>query len=447
VTTAAAVPPADRAVGAYLVLAAGSTALYTLIFTLNIVYQTTVVDLSPFQLVLVGTVLEATVFLAEVPTGIVADLYSRKLSILIGLVLVGAGFVVEGAVPTFATVIIGQLLWGVGFTFTSGAVEAWITDEVGPEAVGAVFVRAARLEQLVSVASIPAAAALGLLAIQVPIVVGGVGFVVLAAVLARVMPERHFRPHASDRTTFGQIADQFRAGLRVARRARVARILILVSLVVGLSSEAFDRLWIKHLVDSFDFPRLFGTTSEVVWFAGIAMVGALLGFGVTTLIQKVSPETLTGHHPARLMATLAAVQVTTTLAFALAGAWWAAGAFWVTLAALWVRTVAGVLAAPVSSTWMNRSLEPSTRATVLSMESQTNAIGQVVGGPALGLLGSRVSIRAALVASGLIATPVIGFYAALRDVRPPAGATEAAPPPPAVPPGGPDETPPEPGEL
>ena len=48
-----------------------------MILTVNIPYQVQTVGLNPFQLVLVGTVLELTAFLAEVPTGIVADIYSR----------------------------------------------------------------------------------------------------------------------------------------------------------------------------------------------------------------------------------------------------------------------------------------------------------------------------------------------------------------------------------
>jgi len=92
-----------------------------LVFTVNLLYLATVVGLSPLQLVLVGTVLEATCFLFEVPTGIVADLYSRRLSIIIGFLLIGAGFILEGSVPTFAAVLATQVLWGIGYTFTSGA--------------------------------------------------------------------------------------------------------------------------------------------------------------------------------------------------------------------------------------------------------------------------------------------------------------------------------------
>ncbi|MBI4675532.1 MAG: hypothetical protein HY741_28140 [Chloroflexi bacterium] len=84
---------------------------------MSILYQVQTVGLNPFQLVLVGTVLEFTAFVAEVPTGILADVYSRRLSILIGFVLVGLGFIVEGSIPQFWSVLLAQVIWGVGATF------------------------------------------------------------------------------------------------------------------------------------------------------------------------------------------------------------------------------------------------------------------------------------------------------------------------------------------
>jgi hypothetical protein len=60
---------------------------------------------------------------------------------------------------------------------------------------------------------------------------------------------------------------------------------------------------------------------------------------------------------------------------------------------------------------MNRSLDPGARATVISMNSQTNAIGQIGGGPALGWVGNSVSIRAALLGSALLLTPIVALYA------------------------------------
>ena len=94
-------------------------------------------------------------FVFEVPTGVVADVYSRRRSILIGMVLVGAGFVLEGAVPVFTFMLLAQLLWGLGYTFESGAVEAWISDEIGEARVGKAFLRAAQVRQLMGLLGIP----------------------------------------------------------------------------------------------------------------------------------------------------------------------------------------------------------------------------------------------------------------------------------------------------
>src|SRR6476469_7066414 len=116
------------ATSTFYVLTAVAALAFALCFTLNLVFQYRVVGLDPFQMVLVGTVLEATCFLFEVPTGLVADLHSRRVSFIIG-----ACCAVEGIVATFAAAVIGNVVWGIGYTFTSGALQAWITDEVGQE--------------------------------------------------------------------------------------------------------------------------------------------------------------------------------------------------------------------------------------------------------------------------------------------------------------------------
>ena len=132
----------------YLVLNGWDGAISSLIFTVNMIYQATVVGLNPLQLVLVGTTLEATAFLFEVPTGIVADVYSRRLSIIIGYVMIGIGFLVEGFFPFFATVLLAQVIWGIGYSFTSGATEAWISDEIGEAKAGGAFLRASQVARM-----------------------------------------------------------------------------------------------------------------------------------------------------------------------------------------------------------------------------------------------------------------------------------------------------------
>lgn len=82
------------------------------------------------------------------------------------------------------------------------------------------------------------------------------------------------------------------------------------------------------------------------------------------------------------------------------------------------------------ATWLNRSIEDSSvRATVNSIASQADAIGETVGGPFVGAIGKAVSLPAALVASSLFYVPLLGLYgrAARSEHSLEAGAEAVAP--------------------
>ena len=97
----------------------------------------------------------------EVPTGIVADVYSRRLSIIIGYLLMGLGFLVEGFFPAFLPILLAQVIWGLGYTFTSGATQAWITDEVGEDDANKLFLRGTQIGLFASLIGMGAAILVG----------------------------------------------------------------------------------------------------------------------------------------------------------------------------------------------------------------------------------------------------------------------------------------------
>ena len=80
--------------------------------------------------------MEAAVFLFEIPTGVVADTYSRRLSLIIGYLGMGRAWPLVAVVSEPWAVIVLWAFWGISYTFTSGAYQAWITDEVGRENIG-----------------------------------------------------------------------------------------------------------------------------------------------------------------------------------------------------------------------------------------------------------------------------------------------------------------------
>ncbi|QNE21658.1 MFS transporter [Kribbella qitaiheensis] len=408
--------PAYRAadpVRTYYAFRGGWAFFAGLAFTLSMVYFVKDVGLSPLQMVLVGTVLEIACFAFEIPTGIVADLYSRRLSVIIGFMLIGAGLLLQGLIPAFLAVLIAQLLWGLGYTFTSGADQAWITDEVGEEEVGKVFVRAQQIDLASKIGGTVVAGLLGLVSLSLPMKLSGIGVILMAGVLAVVMREDNFHPTPkAERETFRNMSETFKAGLAVARTRAVVRNLALISLISGLSSEAFDRLWSVKILTGFSFPTVFGTSDPAVWFTVLALVGTFLSLVASLLVNKISPDRMSAQHPSGLLAVLSVFQVAGVIGFA------QAGHLWLALAAMWVCRIAETIAYPVESAWLNRNVDSRSRATVISMVSQSNAIGQVIGGPPLGALAGRTSLRTALVVSGLILTPIPPLYLRVSRSRP-----------------------------
>ena len=145
----------------YIILNFLQSFTFSLIFTVNQLYFVTTVGMTPLELVLMGTIIEASIFLFEIPTGIVADMKSRRLSVIIGFMLMGLGFIIEGLVPVVLVVGLVQLVWGLGFTFTSGALEAWISDEIGEEKAGDAYLRGGQWGNFGGLVAIPFSVLLG----------------------------------------------------------------------------------------------------------------------------------------------------------------------------------------------------------------------------------------------------------------------------------------------
>ncbi len=410
------------AYGVYLAMEAALALLLSMIFTASSLYQVTVAGLTPLQLVLVGTTLETSVFLFEVPTGVVADIYSRRLSIIIGVFLIGVGFLVEGSFPVFWLILLAQVLWGVGFTFTSGATQAWITDEIGEDAAGKAFLRGSQVDKLGGLLGIGLGILLGNVRVSLPIQLGGVLICLLAVCLAFLMPEHGFKPQPrQSRNPFPHMLHIFRDGLGTVR-ARPALITILwIGLIFGLYSEGFDRLWTKHLIDNFAQGFPFGL-QPVVWIGGLRAVDMLLSVGAAELARQKIP---TGSHVgiARSLMAISALLIAGLFGFALARS------LVLAFVCYWVISMARSVISPVYDAWVNQRLDSSVRATVLSMSSQVDAVGQIAGGPAVGLIGSWLSVRAALAASAFILSPVLLLFRRALSL-PRVEQDQVAPPPP-----------------
>jgi DHA3 family tetracycline resistance protein-like MFS transporter len=394
----------------YLVMTGGMALLWRAAFTMSLLYQVTTAGLSPLQLVLVGTGMEIAILLFEIPTGVVADTLSRRLSILVGVAIMGVAFILYGSIPTFPGVLAGSCLWGLGYTFTSGADSAWVYDEVGEARAQELFLRAAQLDQVVSIVAVLASAGLGLIAVNLPIVAGGVGLLLLALFLALVMSEAGFTPTPpEERDTWRAMGRTLRAGVGLVRGDRLLVLIFALALVIGLYSEGYDRLWTPLLVEVVGLPRL----PLPVWFGLIELVGRLLALGATEVARR-GALSAPGQAARSLLWIVSAMVVSLLLV--------ATGpTLGVVLAATWTFDTFRALYIPIHEAWINQSItDSSVRATVISMIGQLDAFGQIAGGPGVGLIGERVAIRAALLVSTALLIPAVPLHAlALRQGRSP----------------------------
>ncbi|MCB0909644.1 MAG: MFS transporter [Nocardioidaceae bacterium] len=394
----------------WLVYRGGWGFIGTLSWTTAAVYFIRTVGMSPLELVLAGTALEVAYFLFEIPTAVVADLYSRRLSILIAAVLSGTAMIVIGLIPLAGWVIAGMALWGLGWTFRSGAEDAWLADELGSQRLGAAYQRGAQVARLTGLVGIGASVGLALIALWLPFVAEGTSALLLALVLALAMPEQGFTRADRERHPLNVVAGlgTARTGARVVRASPILLLVAVIVVLVGAFQEGFDRLWEAHLLLDVGLPPL-GAVGDVAWFGILGAASLVLAFAVATpLVKRV--ERLRAERLARLLLTLHAVLLVTALTFALAGTLWLA-----VTAYLATAVVRDLVSAPFS-TWLNEAVtDSSVRATVLSMTTVAGSLGEWTGGPTLGFIGNRWGVPSALSVGALALAPTLLLFA--RAIR------------------------------
>lgn len=259
---------------------------FNLVFTINGIYFVESVGLNPLQLVLVGTVVETSALLFEIPTGVFADMYGRRKSIIIGLTILGVSFILEGSLPFFWTILLAQIIAGAGYTFLSGADIAWVADESETKNLDPVLLKGVQFEQIGSLAGIWASVLLGLFALNFPIVLSGVSMFFLALILRRIMKEDKFSPRHFGKP-FKDFLSTLADGLGQVRASANLIIILFISLGIGLYSEGFDRLWILKFLSDLRITEEFGLR-YVLWFGVINSGALVLSIAVLSFLKRLS---------------------------------------------------------------------------------------------------------------------------------------------------------------
>ncbi len=238
--------------------------------------------------------------------------------------------------------------------------------------------------------------------VALPIRVGSAGVVLIGIALIFIMPETGFHPTSrEDRNTWQHMWHAFKQGVEAVRaRPRLMNI-VFVGLFYGVYSEGFDRLWVKHLLDTFELPILFGN-NQVAFFSILKVIATTLTIFVVRIVEKRVDST------SPLAIGRAVLLITGTISVALIG--FALSPFLsLSLGLYLVVSIFRNVQIPLQTAWINQKLDSQVRATVHSMFGQVDAIGQVLGGPIVAGIAALSSAVASLVTSGLLLAPALFF--------------------------------------
>jgi MFS family permease len=360
----------------YLILLLGNTLAASLIWGINTIFLLDA-GLSNLEAFAANAFFTGGMVLFEVPTGIVADTVGRRMSYLLGTLTLTAStllYVLLWQIEApFWQWAVASMLLGLGFTFFSGAVEAWLVDALTATGFtgelepvfgrGQVVTGAAMLTGSVAGGFIAQQASLG-----VPFVLRGVVLIVMFVVAFRLMHDIGFTPEKGGRP-LAEMRKIASASIDYGWRVPAVKWLMVESLFTGgVGIYAFYALQ-PYLLELYGDPHAYQIAGLV---AAIVAGAQILGGVAAPRIRRV-------FH--RRTSALIATAVLSVVTLGLIGVF---ESFWVVIGLIVVWGLLFAASMPIRQTYMNGLIPSRQRATILSFDSLMDSVGGVWAQPVLG---------------------------------------------------------------
>jgi predicted MFS family arabinose efflux permease len=343
--------------------------------------------LSASQIVVLGTVMSATLVLCDIPTGVWADALGRKRPLVIGHLVLAASMVMTGLVRAFPLLVVTQVLWGLGWAFVIGADVAWITDELAqPQRIARVLTAGTSFGLVGGATGLVAFGVLGWATrLSTAIVVSGGGMALLGLFVAAQFTERTFKPRRKPRGHVSLSVVRLFASL-LRRDHEILLVCVATMLLNAASMVAW--LFPRQLIH-LGFP-----SDPVLWYTAVGICSLAAGFLALRLVQA----RINSVGVARRMYALACfigvlgLLVITAAPNALIGG----------VGVLLVSGITVNVARTVSVIWVNERTTSEVRATVHSFLDQAEAIGEICGGFTLAAVAGAAGLSLTLLTSAVL---------------------------------------------
>lgn len=359
----------------------------TMMMTAAIVYRIDDAKLAPYQLILLGTALEIAVIFFEIPTGVIADKYSRKLSVILGFFIIGLGFLIELSSLKFVFIFLAQIVWGFGYTFISGALDAWVSDETNNDQIEKTYIHAQTLSQWMNIVGILSALLFGLNNIRIPMFIGASIFIFMSFVLIFIMKETK-KPHHMSHS----MVAQFKLGVKHIIKHPFLKIFVATAFLLGLFSEGIDRLEELIILERVSYTFLSDLPS--IYIVSLMHISvAILGMMMLFIIKKYVAEGIKTYYWFFALLVM--------MSFGLFIFAYADFAFLSIAGFLFFRMTRQGLD-PLYTSVQAREIPSHIKATVMSTFGQIDGIGQIFSGILMTLLALFLGTKSILTVTALI---------------------------------------------
>jgi len=210
------------------------------------------------------------------------------------------------------------------------------------------------------------------------------------------------RTPAAERETFAEAKAVFASGLSQVRASRGLLMLMLAAIVFGAFSEGYDRLTGALLVRELGFGS-FLDVPVVVWWAAAAAASNLITIAIVAYAER--------RLDVRSRSSLARSLTGVVLAIAAAASLLALiGNLWIALALFMMLPALRALVGPLETAWINQLIDSRSRATIISMHGQADALGQTAAGTTVGWGALTFGLGPAIAAAALALVPAAWLY-------------------------------------
>lgn len=357
--------------------------------------------MSEAQMTTINTVYMLSVFAMEVPTGVIADAFGRKISTVIGWGIQAIGFFLYSQSSGFTSFAISEFTVAIGTACVSGAFTSWLRENINGERYTKITSRTEIISKAISIALNTIA---GVVAVRygyrIIWIIGGLFLAVTAASgLLLMKKDSPSKRQESEKKGLERVILVLRDSKNTLANSRTLRLLLVTSFITTASFQALNMFWALKFTVALGLEDISG-----LLFSGISLT-ALAG---TWISQS---KFMIGKNPNKSMICVNAITALGIILSAITRN------PWISLSMFYLHEIGRGAARITQDSYIQNHLVESARSALSSLSSMSSTLGAAFGLTIAGQLATHASIEVAWIVSAIMLsmTIVIYFYISKKE--------------------------------